>query len=190
MKTKFFFYLFIACTLPLIACGVLQAGITTQTAVAGTTVAASWTETPTMTLTPTPSPTFTPTETPIPTATPDLCLPENLRAAVEEVVSLQTQFDSLSGAAANVEREQLPDRIAELQRLLETATEQYTPPCLVLLRDYQVRHMNYVIDTLNAFADGAGDATINTGIRKAREQHNLYLLELADLLGGTLTPTP
>ena len=188
MKTKAFFYLFIACMLPLIACGMFQPGYApTQTAVAQTTVAASWTATPTST----PTPTFTPTstETQTPTPTPDPCLPENLPDVVNEIHELQLRFESRSTIAANVQQEQLPDEITELQELLQIAMEQDTPPCLETLRDHQLKHMNFVIDTLSAFAQGADQQTVEAGIDNARREHDEYTLELDRLLGTNPSPS-
>jgi hypothetical protein len=187
MKTKSFLCLLIIFTLPMLACGMLQPGYTaTQTAVAQTTVAASWTDTPTPTATATftPSPTATETVTP----TPDPCLPENLPDAVNEVHKLMLKFDDLSTEAANVQREDLPDKIAELQDLLQTAQEQEVAPCLQTLKDHQLKHMKLVIDTLNAFADGVDQKIINEMVQQARDEHDAYALELARLLGITLTP--
>jgi hypothetical protein len=67
---------FIIVSLLLASCGLTAEEITTQTAVAATATAASWTETPTLTptatftLTPTNTATATPTETSTPTITP------------------------------------------------------------------------------------------------------------------------
>ncbi|MGZ9225244.1 MAG: hypothetical protein ACXW4M_06770, partial [Anaerolineales bacterium] len=49
-------------------------------------------------------------------------------------------------------------------------------------------HMNIVIDTMIAFLGGAGTETLNKGIADASEQHDLYTLEVARLLGITLAP--
>src|SRR5512133_1026966 len=130
MKIKPFFCLVLGCALPSIACGLFQPGFTaTQTAIAATTVAASWTATPTLT----PTETLTPT----PTANPDPCTAENLSDSVHAITELQSRFDNLSGKTANVERAQLPDKISELQELLQEALDQDTPPCLETLRDHQ-----------------------------------------------------
>lgn len=187
MKTKSFLFLFIALMLSSLACGLFQPGLTaTQTAAAGTTVAASWTDTSTPTLTPT-----LPTSTPTLTETPDPCAAENLDATVQEIQDLQVQFDNLSAEAAKLESEELPDKILELQELLQTALNQDTPPCLETLKDHQVKHMNFVIDTLLAFAEGADEETIEKGIENARREHDAYTLELARLLGIEIgTPTP
>lgn len=192
MKMKSFFYLFIACMLPLIACGMFQPGYApTQTAVAQTTIAASWTATPTSTPTPTFTP--TPTETQTPTPTPDPCLPENLPDAVNEVHELMMKFDDASTEAANAQREELPDKIVELQNLLQAAQEQKVAPCLQTLKDHQLKHMNLVIDTLKAFLKGEDMDVVRDMIRQAGDEHDAYSLELARLLKldvATNTPTP
>jgi len=184
VKRKSFFYLFIACTLPLVACGLFQAGFATQTVVAGTTIAASWTDTPTLT----PSSTVTPTETEVPTATPDPCLPGNLPAAVKEIDDLQVQFDDLSLLASNIPRERVSDKITEMQSLLQIAEDQETPACLRVLKDHQLKHMNLVIDTLKAFVDGVDQDTLKRSIDRAGREHRQYALEFGRLLGITATP--
>lgn len=63
-KFKIFYFLLIS-LLPLSSCGPSQAEVSTQTSIAKTSIAASWTPTPTLTPTLTP----TPTKTPLPTAT-------------------------------------------------------------------------------------------------------------------------
>ena len=69
MNSSKLFYLLIL-TLALSACGPYQYEIQTQTAVAKTSIAASWTATSTATPTFTPTSTYTPTLTPTPTETP------------------------------------------------------------------------------------------------------------------------
>ncbi len=189
MKPNSFLCLLTAWALPLIACGLFQPGYTaTQTAVAETTVAASWTATPTLTPTQTFTPTPTPTETETPTPTPDPCLPENLFDAVQEVNDLQARFDNVSLFAANAQREQLPEKISELQDLLQIAEDQETPPCLEALRDHQLKHMNFVIEALTAFADRVDQSIVDDKINRAREEHDEYTLELIRLLGTTPIP--
>jgi predicted aconitase with swiveling domain len=43
--------------------------------------------------------------------------------------------------------------------------------------------MNIVIDTLIAFLGGADPETLTEGIRRAGQEHDLYTLEVARLLG-------
>jgi hypothetical protein len=98
------------------------------------------------------------------------------------------EFDDASSLAASRPREQLPDAIAELQRIRREAEDQVTPHCLGDLKTYQISHMNSVINTLIAFMGGSDQELVNQGIGLAREQHDQYTLELARLLGLTIEP--
>ena len=49
--------------------------------------------------------------------------------------------------------------------------------------------LTMMIDTLLAFVGGADNATLNAGMAKAQESHDQYTLELARLLGATVSPT-
>jgi hypothetical protein len=75
-----------------------------------------------------------------------------------------------------------------MQRIRRAAEDQETPPCLVKLKSFQLSHMNTVVDTLLAFVGGADQATLNEGITRARQEHDQYSIELARLLGITLSP--
>src|SRR6266508_2047127 len=133
MKPNSFLYLFLLFAFASTACELFQVAPATQTAVVQTTVAASWTATQPFTP--------APTGTEAPTPPPDPCAPEKLAAAVQEVNDLQRQFDDLSALATQLQREQVPDKITEMQSLLQTAADQETPPCLKALRGHQVKHM-------------------------------------------------
>lgn len=131
----------------------------------------------------------TPGATPAPfTVTPDPCAPENIEAEVNKVHKFMREFDDASSLAASRPREQLPDAIAELQRIRREAEDQVTPHCLGDLKTYQISHMNSVINTLIAFMGGSDQELVNQGIGLAREQHDQYTLELARLLGLTIEP--
>ena len=188
MKTAPFFYWALTLGMALSACGPSQAELAIQTSVAETTIAASWTATPT--LTPTSTLTLTPTETAVPTSTPNACAPENLAAAVKEIDDHQIQFDDLSLLASNLQRDQVSAKITEMQELLQTVTDQMAPPCLVTLKDHQLKHMDFVINTLVAFVSGADQQEIIKGINQAGEEHRQYVAELTRLLGITPTPSP
>jgi len=154
-------------------------------------------ETPTITKTPTrlpsktptPVPTFTPTPTEvIPTSTPDPCSEDNIETEVAKVHKFMREFDDASVLAANMPREQLADAIAGLQKIRRDAEEQLVPQCLVVLKTYQIAHMNTVINTLIAFLGGSDQAIIDQGIALARQQHDQYTLELARVLGLSVIP--
>ena len=124
------------------------------------------------TLTPTETFTPTPTKTEVPTPTPDPRLAENLPAAVKGIDDLQVQFDDLSLLASNVPCERVPDKITEMQSILQTATDQETPFCLKAPKDHQLKYMNLVIDILVAFVDGADRKALNATINEAHQERN------------------
>lgn len=122
------------------------------------------------------------------TATADLCTGEALKAEIEKVNQLMREFDDASVLAANTARDQLRPAISELQRIRRGAEDLDVPACLSDLKKIQLGHMNLVIATLTGFMGGADQATLNEGIRRARQLHDQYLLEIARLLGITVVP--
>jgi hypothetical protein len=128
----------------------------------------------------------------IPTSTPDPCSVENLSESIKNVNDLMREFDDMSKLAANLSREKLPELISEMQRVRRAAEDQKVPACLSTLRIHQISHMNIVIDTLIAFLGGAQPETLNDGIARAGQAHDLYTMEVARLLGipQDLTLTP
>jgi len=122
------------------------------------------------------------------TSTPDLCAAENLAESIKKVNDLQREFDDASQLASNLAREQLPDSISDMQRIRRAAEDHQAPACLATLKAHQLAHMNIVIDTMIAFVGGADTETLNRGIAEASEEHDLYTLEIARLLGITLSP--
>lgn len=127
-------------------------------------------------------------------ATPDPCVSPQLEVEIQELHRHMREFDDASLLASNIPREQLGDSIAELQRIRREAEDEEIPACLTNLKMVQVQHMNTVIATLIAFMGGTEQETLDQGIALARQQHDLYTLELARLLGLTVvpasTPTP
>lgn len=119
----------------------------------------------------------------VPTSTLDLCAVENLSGSIKDVNDLMREFDDRSKLAANVSREKLPELISEMQRIRRSAEDQAVPSCLSTLKVHQLSHMNIVIDTLIAFLGGAQAETLTDGIRRAGQEHDLYTLEVARLLG-------
>jgi hypothetical protein len=135
------------------------------------------------------APAPTPTEIiPTITTTPNPCASENLPAEVQKIHKFMREFDDASSLAASRPREQLSDAIAELQKIRRDAEDQQAPPCLTNLKTYQISHMNSVINTLIAFMGGSDQQAVDQGIALARQQHDLYTLELARLLGITVVP--
>ncbi len=122
------------------------------------------------------------------TATPDPCAAANLPASVKKVNDLQREFDDASQLASNLSRDQLPDSISNLQRIRRESEDLNVPSCLAALKTYQLNHMNTVINTLIAFVGGANQQALTDGIAQARKEHDQYELEIARLLGITVTP--
>jgi hypothetical protein len=139
-----------------------------------------------------PSPTVELTS--IPTSTSDPCSVENLSESIKEVNDLMREFDDMSKLATNIAREKLPELISEMQRVRRAAEDQEIPSCLSTLKVHQIAHMNTVINTLIAFLGGAQAETLNDGIKRAGQEHDLYTLEVARLLGipqnSITTPGP
>lgn len=119
----------------------------------------------------------------ISTSTPDPCTVENLSESIKEVNDLMREFDDMSKLATNISREKLPELISEMQRVRRAAEDQQVPACLSTLKVHQIAHMNTVIDTLIAFLGGAKAEELNAGIQRAGQEHDLYTLEIARLLG-------
>lgn len=122
------------------------------------------------------------------TNTPDPCAPENIGDEVQKVHKYMREFDDASSLAASRPREQLADAISELQKIRRAAEDQPIAPCLGDLKTYQISHMNSVINTLIAFMGGSDQAVVDQGIALARQQHDLYTIELARVLGLTIEP--
>ncbi len=183
---KSFFYLLVASTLSLSACGLSQAEIATQTSVAQTLIAVSWTDTPT--LTPTQTLTAIPTETATPTLNPDPCLPANLPDSLETLNEILTRFDSLSALGFYQTRQQLSEKMPELQNLRQAAQDQTTPPCLKTLRDHQLKYMDLVIKAFTAFIDGKDMIVMHNTIMDARKEAKDYSQEMMRLLNSTPAP--
>ena len=136
----------------------------------------------TITVEPTPTATLTPEYDP--------CAPENLPDEVEKIHRIMREFDDTALLASNTPLEQLNPTILELQRIRREAEDLTVPPCLTTLKQYQLAHMNTVINTLLGFLSGAEAEALSQGITAAREQHDQYTLELANLLGLTVVSAP
>jgi len=145
---------------------------------------------PTPTKTFTAAPTTVSTSTITPTSTPDPCAPENISSEVEKMHKLMREFDDASLLASSTPFDQLNPTIANLQRIRRDAEDLHAPNCLAKLKQYQLAHMNTVINTMLGFLSGADSESLNQGIALARQQHDQYTLELAQLLGLTVVAEP
>lgn len=118
----------------------------------------------------------------------DPCESSNLPTTVRGINDLMREFDDASQLASNLPVEQLPNIISNMQRIRRAAEDIQSPACLETLKSHELNHMNIMIDTLLAFVGGADQATLKNGLDQARQEHNLYSVEIVRLLGVTLAP--
>ena len=124
----------------------------------------------------------------IATASDDPCASQNLPGTVRGINDLMREFDDTSAQVAGISIQDIPQVIAELQRIRREAEDLRIPPCLGTLKTHQLNHMNLTIQALLAFVGGADQQTLNDGLEQARQEHELYALEMVRLLGITLAP--
>ena len=125
-----------------------------------------------------------------PTISPDEdpCASQNLPATVQPINDLMREFEDASQLASNLSAQQLPEVISNLQRIRRDVEDVQIPACLATLKTHQLNHMNLMIQTLLAFVGGADQAALTDGLERARNEHDLYSLEIVRLLGITLAP--
>ena len=121
------------------------------------------------------------------TQTPDPCAEANLPAEVEKIHKITREFDDYAALASNTPQSQLVQVIPELQRVLRDAEDQAVPACLSDLKALQLGHMNTVVQTLLLFVSSGDVNAVAQGIAQSRELHTQYEIEMARLLGITLT---
>lgn len=121
-------------------------------------------------------------------ASDDPCSTQNLPNTVRDINDLMRHFDDTSAQVAGISIQELPGVISELQRIRRDAEDLQIPACLATLKTHQLNHMNLTIQALLAFIGGADQQTLNTGLEQARQEHDLYALEIVRLLGITLAP--
>lgn len=138
----------------------------------------------------------TPTSTITITTTPDLCASENIQAEVDKVHRHMREFDDAvylvtAILATGIQRDQLSGPIANFQKIRREAEAEVIPPCLTVLKTFQIQHMNsgisYFIAIMSAKDQQAIDQSLAIAVM-ARQQHDQYVLEFARVLG--LTPVP
>jgi len=138
-----------------------------------------------------PTPTSTPiTPTATITSTPDPCAPENISEEIKPVHQLMREFDDAVAIAGNTGRELLSTQIVELQRIRREAESQSVPACLKSLKEFQLAHMNTLIQAMLSFMGGNEQAIVGQGILLSRQLHNQYMLELSKLMGATVVAMP
>ncbi|MFH1184928.1 MAG: hypothetical protein V1755_07800 [Chloroflexota bacterium] len=135
----------------------------------------------------TPSPAG-PGAAPAATSTPDPCSAENLVVSVNPLNDLMRQFDDYAALASNVAQSELLKVIPPMQAIRRAAQDQIAPTCLVDLKRFELLYMDSVLQTLLAFQKpNPNIAVLGTGIVASRQYHDQYSVELARLLGVTLT---
>ncbi|HSL45181.1 MAG TPA: hypothetical protein VK897_17240 [Anaerolineales bacterium] len=122
------------------------------------------------------------------TASDDPCSTQNLPDTVRGISDLMNEFDDTSAQITGISIQQLPEVISELQRIRRDAEDLQIPPCLATLKTHQLNHMNLMIQALLAFVGGADQQTLSDRLEMARQEHDLYALEIVRLLGITLAP--
>lgn len=143
--------------------------------------------------------------TPTITNTPDPCLPEVIGATIFEFDRISREFNDAFILAQNTPAAQLSENISELQRIRRSAEDFEIPICLTRLKQVQLGFMNSAIEaTINLFSNFSGDpnkpitqeqvdtavAMINQNMQAAQEYSVMYTVEMGQLLGITLTPSP
>lgn len=136
-------------------------------------------------------PAATQVETPVPpiaSQAEDPCSLQNLPVTVQPINDLMREFEDASQLASNLPAQQLPQLISNLQRIRRGAEDAQIPACLTTLKTHQLNHMNLMIQTLLAFVGGATQEELTNGLEMARQERDLYSLEIIRLLGVTLAP--
>ncbi len=129
-----------------------------------------------------------PLTTPTTSPSEDPCSPQNLPTTVQPINDLMREFEDASQLASNSPAQQLPQVISDLQRIRRSAEDLQIPACLTTLKTHQLNHMNLMIQTLLAFVGGTNQEELRNGLQMAREELDLYSLEIIRLLGVTLAP--
>lgn len=116
----------------------------------------------------------------------DPCQPPYSKQLAQRVHAYMREFDDASTLAASLTIDRVPDAVAELQRIRRAAEDEPVPACLGSLKEKELVHMNAVINTLLGMLNGAKPEDLQTGISNARQLHDAYTVELANVLGLTV----
>ncbi len=122
--------------------------------------------------------------------TANLCAPENVKTTAGELHQFMRAFDDAYQLAAILPRTQVAPQVSKLQDIRRAAQDYVAPACLTHLKESQILHMNTTINTFLAFLSGADTERVNQGLALARQQHDAYVLELAQLIGATVVVLP
>jgi hypothetical protein len=123
------------------------------------------------------------------TPTRDPCGLENIAEVVKPINDVMLQFDDYATLAQYADKSQLPLIIPNMQTIRRVSRSRTPPMCLAELQRLQVAYMDAALLTLLEFEKpDPGAGPIATGIAQAQYLHQEYTLELARLLGVTITP--
>ena len=100
------------------------------------------------------------------------------------------QFDDYSVLASNIVQSQMVLVIPPMQEIRRDAEDQAIPACLAELKRLQLLYMDSTLQALLAFQSSSNVETLTAAILQSRQYHEQYALELARVLGVTLTPPP
>lgn len=158
---------------------------------------------------PAPIPTTMNTEAILSTATitdtPDPCARENIQATIVEFDKVSREFSDVFVLAQNTPAAQLSPTISDMQKIRRSAEDVQVPLCLAALKEYQLDFMNTAIDvSLLLYSSFSVDpsktltqeqinnivAQVNQRMNQASDYSKKYTIEMARLLGVTLTPSP
>ena len=142
------------------------------------------------------TPSVAPTSTVHPTDTAtavtpilDPCAPAVVGEMVRPINDVMLQFDDYATLAQYSDRDRLAQIIPNMQTMRRLAESRTVPACMEDLQRLQVAYMNATLFTLVEFQKSEPSAgAVATGIVEAQYLHQAYTLELARLLGVTLTP--
>ena len=131
-----------------------------------------------------------PTGTPYAKATPDKCAVDAVRPEVEFMHSLMLEFYDASALASQTPPDRLILVIPSLQEIRRRTDAVKVSVCLKKLKEYEVAHMNTVINTMMAFMSNADPSLLVEGVVQARQLNEEYRKERARLLGEPYVPPP
>lgn len=120
--------------------------------------------------------------------TPDPCSTENISTTVRLVNDYMRQFDDYSVLASNIVQAQMVLVIPPMQAIQRDAEDQEIPACLAELKRLELLYMDSTLQALLAFQSSSNVETLTAAILSSRQYHEQYAIELARVLGVTLTP--
>ncbi len=124
------------------------------------------------------------------TATLDSCSAQNMQETIKLINNPMRVFDDYAVLGSNTPQAKLVQVIAPMQEIRRTLEDVSVPACLIDLKKISLIYTGFAIQTLIAFQSNLSADILNEGVQKSRQAHNAYFLEVARLLGLTITPPP